>query len=88
MPFAAAERIEFIEVFVSASIDALVDRDVKGLYRRALAGEVQHFTWISDPYEEPIDPDVTVRTDAESVQGSAKKIVAAIERRLSESVAA
>jgi adenylyl-sulfate kinase len=78
----AAERdIPFIEVFANAPLDALVARDVKGLYKQALAGEVQHFTGVSDPYEAPTAPDVEVRTDRESIDDSVAKIVATLKSR-------
>lgn len=78
-----AERdgIAFVEVFVNASLEALVRRDVKGLYRRALAGEIAHFTGVSDPYEPPEAPDVEVHTDSESVEESTAKIWAALQSR-------
>jgi len=72
---AAADGIVFVEVFVNAKLDSLVARDVKGLYKRALAGEVQHFTGISDPYEAPLEPEVMVCTDRESIQESTLKIL-------------
>jgi adenylylsulfate kinase len=75
---ASAEGIAFIEVFVSASLDSLIARDVKGLYKRALAGQVDHFTGISDPYEPPTAPAVIVHTDRETVEESAAKILLAI----------
>ncbi len=78
---ARAEGIEFVEVFVSAPLSTLIDRDVKGLYRRALAGQVKHFTGISDPYEPPLGPEVTVCTDHESIQESTAKILKALADR-------
>ena len=72
---------EFIEVFVKCPIEVLVTRDTKGLYKKALAGEIKEFTGISDPYEEPHTPDVTVETDRESVPESVSKIVHELERR-------
>jgi adenylylsulfate kinase len=75
---AEADGIAYIEVFVSAELDSLVARDVKGLYRRALAGEVRNFTGVSDPYEAPADPEVVVRTDRESVDESTAKILQAL----------
>src|SRR5688572_10371865 len=57
---AREEGLEFVEVYVNAPLDTLIGRDVKGLYKRALAGEVEHFTGISDPYEPPTAPDVVV----------------------------
>jgi adenylyl-sulfate kinase len=80
---ALAERdgIAFVEVFVDAELSALIKRDVKGLYRRALAGEIDHFTGVSDPYERPTHPDVTVRTDRESIVESSEKILAVLTER-------
>jgi adenylyl-sulfate kinase len=72
---------EFIEVYVKCPIPVLADRDVKGLYKKALAGEIKQFTGVSDPYEEPLSPDVTVETDKETVEDSAAKILAELERR-------
>ena len=78
---AEAEGIEFVEVFVDASLQALVDRDVKGLYKRALAGQIPHFTGVSDPYEPPLRPDVVARTDIESVGDSVERITGALIAR-------
>jgi len=75
---ARTDRITFVEVFVDAALDSLVARDVKGLYRRALAGEVRNFTGISDPYEPPLCPEVRVCTDRESIQESTLKILKAL----------
>jgi adenylyl-sulfate kinase len=75
---AGADGIVFVEVFVNAPIDSLVARDTKGLYRRALAGEVRNFTGISDPYEPPVGAEVTVCTDRESIQESTAKILKAL----------
>jgi ATP sulfurylase/adenylyl-sulfate kinase len=69
----------FVEVYVRCPLDALVKRDTKGLYARALRGEIQHFTGVSDPYEEPLAPEVTVDTDVESVSESLRKILLRLE---------
>ena len=71
----------FIEVYVQCPIEVLVERDVKGLYKKALAGEIKEFTGVSDPYEEPLDPEVIVKTDSESIEESANRIIAALEAR-------
>src|SRR5467141_3771436 len=76
-----SEEIQFIEVFVKCPIAVLAERDVKGLYKKALAGEIQGFTGVSDPYEEPIAPDVIVETDRESVEFSIGKIFHELEQR-------
>jgi len=72
---------EFIEVFVKCPIAVLAERDVKGLYKKALAGELKGFTGVSDPYEEPLAPDVVVETDRESVEFSTSKILLELEQR-------
>ena len=69
----------FVEVYVKCALDTCVQRDVKGLYRRALAGEITNFTGISDPYEEPLAPEVTVQTDRESAEESVGRILARLE---------
>jgi sulfate adenylyltransferase len=78
---AEADGVTFVEVFASATIEALAERDVKGLYRKALAGEIAHFTGVSDPYEPPVAPEVTVHTDRETVDASLGRILAALEAR-------
>lgn len=71
-----SEGVQFLEVFVRCSLDVLIERDVKGLYKRALAGEVANFTGISDPYEEPLAPDIVVDSSVESISHSAERILA------------
>jgi adenylylsulfate kinase len=71
----------FVEVFVDAPLDAVVARDVKGLYARALAGELPAFTGVSDPYEPPAAPDAWVRTDREAAAACVDAIVAALGAR-------
>lgn len=73
---AAQDGVAFVEVYAQASIDALAARDVKGLYKRALAGEIAHFTGITDPYEPPARPEVTVRTDRDTVEQSVAQVMA------------
>ena len=68
-------RIEhFIEVYVHCPIEVLADRDVKGLYKKALAGEIPSFTGVSDPYEPPANPEVTVDSSREAVDDSVEKV--------------
>jgi len=74
-----AEGSLFVEVFVKASLDTLIARDVKGLYKKAIAGEIKQFTGVSDPYEEPLDPEILINSDRETVEESAAKIVARLE---------
>jgi len=70
---------QFVEVYVRCSIEELTRRDVKGLYAKALRGEIANFTGVSDPYEEPLNPEVTVDSELESVDESLNKIVARLE---------
>jgi adenylylsulfate kinase len=78
---AEADGIPFIEVHLDASVSALAQRDVKGLYRKALAGEIDHFTGVSDPYEPPTSPEVAVRTDSEPATHSLERIVSYLRSR-------
>lgn len=70
---------EFIEVYCEAPLEALIERDPKGLYKKALAGEIQNFTGISDPYEPPENPEIVVHTAEETVEESLAKIIAYLE---------
>ncbi|MBI3726552.1 adenylyl-sulfate kinase, partial [bacterium] len=78
---ALEQKVSFIEVFARASLDSLVARDVKGLYKKALAGEIAHFTGVSDPYEAPASPDVVVQTDQEPIAASVARILAVLRER-------
>lgn len=69
----------FVEVYVSCPIDVLAERDVKGLYKKALAGEIKNFTGVDDPYESPLAAEVIVETDIESPEESAARIIARLE---------
>ncbi len=72
---------DFVEVFVKCPLDVLVARDVKGLYAKALRGEIANFTGVSDPYEEPLRADVVAETDRESVEDSVTKVLRVLEER-------
>jgi adenylyl-sulfate kinase len=74
-------RIEnFVEVYVECPVEVLAARDVKGLYQKALAGEIANFTGISDPYEPPATPEITVNSSTETVEQSVDRIWATLER--------
>src|SRR3990170_3125282 len=70
---------DFVEVYTKCPIDVLQERDVKGLYAKALKGEVANFTGVSDPYEEPLNAEVVLETDKESEEESLAKLVAKLE---------
>jgi sulfate adenylyltransferase len=78
---AAQDKVQFVEVHVHAELQALIARDAKGLYKKALAGEIEHFTGVSDPYEAPTRPEVQVRTDLHAIHESAAKILSALRER-------
>jgi adenylyl-sulfate kinase len=73
----------FLEVYVKASVEECERRDVKGLYQRARAGQIEGFTGVSDPYEEPLSPDLVIDTEHEDADESVAKLVALVEERLS-----
>jgi hypothetical protein len=77
----------FVEVHVRASVAACEERDVKGLYARARAGEIPSFTGVSDPYEDPLAPEIVLETEAEAPERSAERLVAFVQERLGEPVA-
>jgi adenylyl-sulfate kinase len=70
----------FVEVFVDAPLEECMRRDVKGMYKKAQAGELQDFTGVSAPYEPPLKPEVTLRTDRETAQESTARILARLEQ--------
>src|SRR5580658_8249749 len=70
---------KFVEVYMACPLQVLTERDVKGLYRQARAGEVAHFTGISDPYEPPLAPEVIVDSSAETPEQSLDKIWVALQ---------
>jgi adenylylsulfate kinase len=71
----------FVEVFVDVSVEEAARRDPKGLYEKAMKGELQNFTGVNDPYEKPGEPDIRVDSDSESPDESARRIVAFLEER-------
>ena len=77
---ARREIRNFVEVYVECPLDECIKRDVKGMYKKALAGEIANFTGISDPYEPPSEPEVVVNTGQEEPEESLQKILSALER--------
>ena len=71
----------FFEVYVRCALEELMRRDVKGLYEKALRGEIKNFTGVSDPYEEPHDPELVVESDRERVEESLARLIATLEER-------
>jgi adenylylsulfate kinase len=75
----------FMEVYVNAPVAICQQRDVKGMYKQALAGEIANFTGVDAPYEPPLHPEVICQTDLESIEASSTKVLQCIFDRLSNS---
>jgi adenylylsulfate kinase len=73
------EHGAFVEVFVEASVEECARRDVKGLYKKAFAGEIKEFTGVSDPYELPASPELVLHTEGERPEESAQRVLAKLE---------
>lgn len=72
---------EFIEVYVECPLDVLAERDVKGLYKQAMAGLIPHFTGVSDPYEPPLNPELWIRSDEEPAEQSVERVWTTLKDR-------
>lgn len=70
---------DYVEVFCKCPLEVLIERDPRGLYRKAISGEISHFTGISDPYEEPANPELTLYTDREKPEESAARVLQRLE---------
>jgi len=70
---------EFIEVYTKCPLEVCIERDVKGMYKKAMRGEIKEFTGISDPYEEPLDPEILLETDKETPEESVVKVLKRLE---------
>ena len=75
----AAAGGKFLEIFVDTPLEECARRDVKGLYARAIAGEIQNFTGVSDPYEPPLAAELTIRTVEETPEQSARRVIESLE---------
>ena len=78
---ARAEIGDFVEVYVRTPMEVLLERDVKGMYKKAMAGEIQGFTGVNDPYEEPENPELVLETANESIEESALRVIDLLEER-------
>lgn len=70
---------DFVEVYVKCSLEKCIERDVKGMYKKAIAGEIKNFTGVSDPFEEPLQPELVIESDRESEEESLRKILGKLE---------
>jgi adenylyl-sulfate kinase len=69
----------FVEVYCACPLDVLAERDVKGLYKKAMRGEIKNFTGVDDPYEPPLNPEVVIASDKETPEQSAAKVMAKLK---------
>jgi adenylyl-sulfate kinase len=69
----------FIEIYAKCSLDVCIQRDIKGMYQKAIRGEIKEFTGISDPYEEPLKPEILLETDKETLDESTAKVLKRLE---------
>jgi len=76
-----SDNMPFIEVFVDCSLEAAEERDPKGLYKKARAGEIKNFTGIDDPYEAPSTPEVHLRTDQQSLEDEVQSLLTLLEQK-------
>jgi len=74
--------VNFVEIFINASVEECERRDVKGLYKKARAGEIKNMTGISAPYEAPVNPDIEINTENESIENAVKRIIDYITPKL------
>jgi adenylyl-sulfate kinase len=70
----------FVEIYVDVPLEVAIERDTKGLYKKAIAGEIAQFTGISDPYEVPLNPEITIHSAQESPAESAAAIIAELKK--------
>jgi len=76
-----SKTMNFVEVYVATPLEVCIQRDVKGMYKKALAGEISQFTGVSDPYEPPLNPEIVIETQNETPEASAARILEELQRR-------
>jgi adenylyl-sulfate kinase len=69
----------FLEAYTKCPLDVAMQRDVKGMYQKAMRGEIKEFTGVSDPYEEPLGPEILLETDKETLEESASKVISKLK---------
>lgn len=69
----------FLEVYTKCALEVCIERDVKGMYKKAMRGEIKEFTGVSDPYEEPVNPEILLETDKETLDESVAKVISKLE---------
>ena len=71
----------FLEVYTKCPLEVCIQRDVKGMYKKAMEGKIKEFTGISDPYEEPLQPEILIETDKETLEESASRVLAKLKEQ-------
>lgn len=77
--YARREIGDFVEIYVKCPVEVCIQRDTRGMYKKALAGEIPNFTGVSDPYEEPLNPEVLIESDKETLEESVTKVMTRIK---------
>ena len=80
--YARQEIGSFVEIYVKCPIEVCIERDVRGMYKKAMAGEISNFTGVSDPYEEPLNPEVLIESDKETLEQGVDKVLVKLEAML------
>ncbi|MEN6312355.1 MAG: adenylyl-sulfate kinase [Acidobacteriota bacterium] len=73
---ARGETTNFVEIYAKCPVEVCMERDVKGMYKKAMRGEIKEFTGVSDPYEEPLNPELVLETDKETLEQSVERVLA------------
>jgi len=77
--YARREIGDFVEIYVKCPVEVCIQRDTRGMYQKALAGEIPNFTGVSDPYEEPLNPELVIESDKEPLEESVNKVMSKIK---------
>jgi adenylylsulfate kinase len=76
---ARREVTNFVEIFTRCPVEVCMERDVKGMYQKAIRGEIKEFTGVSDPYEEPLNPELVLETGKETIEESVRRVLAKVD---------
>jgi adenylylsulfate kinase len=77
--YARREIGDFVEIYVKCPVEICIQRDSRGMYKKALAGEIQNFTGVSDPYEEPLNPEIIIKSDKDTLEETIARIMERLE---------
>jgi len=77
--YARREIGDFVEIYVKCPVEVCIQRDSRGMYKKALAGEIQNFTGVSDPYEEPLNPEIIIESDNDTLEETIARIMERLE---------